>query len=100
MLDRGLWQGRRIVSEEWIDIMTGPGQTIRPDFGLLCRRWVRDDGTTLLGIWHDGWLGQYLIILPEQEIVIARVLGRASANEDGDNGFRDVLDLARALAEG
>lgn len=57
VLDRGTWRGQRIVSEAWMDTMTGPGQAIRPDFGLLCRRWVSEDGAALLGVWHDGWLG-------------------------------------------
>jgi len=99
ILDRGVWQGQRIVSGKWIVTMIGPGQPMRPDFGLLCRRWVGEDSNTLLGIWHDGWLGQYLIVLPEQEIVIARVLSRASADENDSHGFRDILDLTRTLAE-
>lgn len=99
ILDRGAWRGQRIVSEKWIDTMTGPGQPMRPDFGLLCRRWVGDDGTTLLGIWHDGWLGQYLIVLPTKEIVIARVLGRTPGYDNDTHGFGEILDLARSLTE-
>lgn len=37
VLGRGTADGRRIVSEGWIETMTLAGQAIRPDFGLLCR---------------------------------------------------------------
>lgn len=99
ILDRGMWRGQRVISEEWIKTMTSPGQAIRPDFGLLCRLWLDEDDKTLLGVWHDGWMGQYLIVLPEKEIVIARVLARTSAQEDGSDGFGDILELAHTLAK-
>lgn len=99
ILERGTRQGKRIVSDEWIDTMTSPGQAIRPDFGLLCRLWNGEDSQTLVGVYHDGWMGQYLVVLPEQQIVIARVLARTPGFEHETHGFQDILDLARALAE-
>jgi CubicO group peptidase (beta-lactamase class C family) len=99
ILDRGTWQGQRIVSEEWIDTMTSPGQAIRPDFGLLCRLWPGGNGETLLGVYHDGWMGQYLIVLPAKGIVISRVLARTPEYDNDTHGFGDILDLARTLAE-
>lgn len=99
ILDRGTWQGQRIVSDEWIAAMTSSGQPIRPDFGLLCRLWHGKDGQTLIGVYHDGWMGQYLIVLPEERIVIARVRARTPAYEHETHGFYDILDLARTLAD-
>lgn len=99
LLARGIWEGQRIVSNEWIDTMTSPGQAIRPDFGLLCRLWLDGDGETLLGVYHDGWMGQYLVVLPEKRIVIARVLARTPEYEHETHSFCDILDLARTLAE-
>lgn len=97
VLGRGTVGGRRIVSEGWIETMTLAGQAIRPDFGLLCRRWVDDVGTAR-GIWHDGWLGQYLIVLPGLELVIARLIARKPGYDPASDGFGDILEQARDLA--
>jgi CubicO group peptidase (beta-lactamase class C family) len=35
MLDRGVWRGKRIVSEKWVEVCTTPGQKIDPTSGLL-----------------------------------------------------------------
>lgn len=99
ILDRGTWQGRRIISDEWIVTMTSPGQTFRRDSGLLCRLWLDKDRERLVGIYHDGWMGQYLVVLPEQRIVIARLLARSPGFEPETHGFLDILDLSRFLAE-
>src|SRR6476660_2687737 len=38
-LSRGLWQGQRILSEEWIDVSFTPGES-NPDYGFLW--WLND----------------------------------------------------------
>jgi CubicO group peptidase (beta-lactamase class C family) len=35
MLDRGVWRGRRIVSERWVELSTQPAQALEPKCGLL-----------------------------------------------------------------
>lgn len=39
VLDRGVWQGQRVLSEAWIDQMLAPGQPLTDQCGLL---WWRD----------------------------------------------------------
>lgn len=98
ILDNGLVGDKHIVSPSWIATMTAPGQHLREDFGLLCRRWIDPTSGHLLGIYHDGWLGQYLIICPKTRMVIVRLISRSAALQSDLSRFGDMLDLAEALA--
>jgi CubicO group peptidase (beta-lactamase class C family) len=73
MLDRGMWNGKRILSEEWIDRSTTKQGDMRRgyDYGYL---WVR--GWTYIGeelvtaYWASGNGGQYIIVLPDIRMVV------------------------------
>jgi len=73
MLNRGMWNGKRILSEEWIDKSTArqgemPGGV---DYGYAWQR-----GEAVLGrrvvpaFWASGNGGQYIVILPENGMVV------------------------------
>lgn len=97
MLERGRWNGRRIVSAAWIDEMAAPGQSFNPSFGLLCRRWLESETGEQLGVYHDGYLGQYLITVPRHRLVVVRQIRRSDAYDAATDGFEDILDCVRAL---
>mgnify|MGYP000318305533 CR=1 FL=1 len=73
-LDRGVWQGRRLLEESWFDEATRPfGPDNRdcepkPDWhcGYGYCFWIARHGYR-----GDGAFGQFAIVLPEQEAVIA-----------------------------
>lgn len=98
VLDDGRIGTSQVIDPEWLALMSAPGQPFRSDFGLLCRRWLDPENGVLLGIYHDGWLGQYLIICPQSRVVIVRLISRASSAHSRDSTFNDLLDIAKGLA--
>lgn len=76
-LQKGLWQGRQLLSEAWITEATStemiPGANPLSD-------WTQGYGYQFWGCRHrayrgDGVFGQYCIILPEQDAVLAMTGG-------------------------
>ncbi len=55
--------------------------------------WMRVERGDIVGYHHEGYLGQYLVILPEQQLVAVRMI--RYENADGANtvftDFRDLL---------
>ncbi|HRW18455.1 MAG TPA: serine hydrolase domain-containing protein [Dermatophilaceae bacterium] len=77
LLDGGRWQGRQLLSREWVElatrrhIPTGPDPA-SPDWeqGYGYQVWMSRHGFR-----GDGANGQFMIVLPEQETVIATTAG-------------------------
>jgi len=75
LLSKGNWKGRQLVSPEWIETATskqisnegaGKGPDSEAGYGYYFWRCARD------GAYRgDGWAGQYVIVLPEQDACIA-----------------------------
>jgi len=170
MLDRGVWRGKRVLSEEWIAQSTAPAAEKFPKLGLgwwivvdlkttlddeifdtwreagvdeafiekvmpmKDRVFTRDEffdelmgifgGKEGLETWYDntwrrglpdgkpaeisfpgyyaeGYLGQYLVVLPEKRLVVVRMRrapGAPESKEDArKNGFQGILELAQRL---
>ncbi len=72
----GEWNGRQIVSREWVEASTAPVVTDvapdndRPDPGYGYQWWVPDheDGTTRV-FAGNGYGGQFIMVSPEHDIV-------------------------------
>ena len=70
-LNRGVWAGKRLLSEAWIDAATSPC-AINPAYGFMW--WLNPGGRT----WHAGENayaamgagGNLVAIIPDQELVI------------------------------
>jgi len=170
LLHQGKWQGKRIVSERWLNTMLAQGQPYDPSSALLWWRIAKDSKyvieaqkftamqaagidqgfiekllplkdqvfdnrdaydaalinilgkdyievglkvfkdkekllplarripLTNLGYEAQGYLGQYLLVVPEQQLVVVRqVEGSTTYNEDTD-GFYDFPLRVRKLA--
>ena len=73
-LDGGLWQGRRLLSREWVATATTPT-------GLPNREpdpnpdWLQGYGCSFWGARHgyrgDGAFGQFAVVLPEHDVALA-----------------------------
>lgn len=71
-LNKGLWNGQRLLSEEWIDEATAPHV---PTLGQGCAGWGQRYGYQ---IWEnssgsyraDGAFGQYIMVFPQKDMVI------------------------------
>lgn len=72
ILGRGVFQGRRVLSEHWVDAATTsaglPNPGASPDWrrGYGFQMWMSAHGYR-----GDGAFGQLMLILPEHEVVVA-----------------------------
>ena len=72
-LDRGRWQGRAIVPESWIAVMTAP-QVVKPKTTYGFFWWLdrdRANGKPVDLVVASGWGGQSIIVAPSLGLVIA-----------------------------
>ncbi|GAA1986194.1 hypothetical protein GCM10009817_29680 [Terrabacter lapilli] len=73
-LDRGRWDGRQLLSEAWVEEATRAFGPLNEDPGAE-EDWRRGYGYSfwmqLHGFRGDGAFGQFLIVLPEQDAVVA-----------------------------
>ncbi|MBQ4109966.1 MAG: serine hydrolase [Clostridia bacterium] len=83
-LNKGVWNGKRLLSEEWIkEATTGylPGDESRvPNWksGYAYQIWINEKG----GYRADGAFGQYCIVVPEKDIVITILVGHANVERE------------------
>ena len=68
MLNKGVWQGKRIVSESWVEQMTKPSQTLNPRYGLLW--WLFDNPKGYAAL---GYLDTNLYVFPEKDLIVVRM---------------------------
>ncbi|HSV93084.1 MAG TPA: serine hydrolase, partial [Desulfobacterales bacterium] len=78
LLARGRWEGRQVVAESWIDEATraqvaNEGSSELPDWkqGYGYQFWRSRHG----GYRGDGAFGQYCVVMPEQDAVLAMTAG-------------------------
>ncbi len=95
MLREGRWGEQQLISPEWIRRCTEPSARSEV-YGL--QWWLLPDG---LGFRADGWLGQYLVVLPEYELIAVRQRrsnpGHWRYGSDGLDTLRDFQELVAAL---
>ncbi|MCR5737408.1 MAG: beta-lactamase family protein [Eubacterium sp.] len=68
VLNGGVFDGKRIVSKEYLDMATKNQMPEEWDLKYGFQFWMNPDGT---GFRADGKYGQYIIILPEKEMVVS-----------------------------
>lgn len=73
-LDRGRWQGEQLLSEAWVEEATRAFGPLNEDPGAD-PDWRRGYGYSFWMARHgfrgDGAFGQFLVVLPEQDMVVA-----------------------------
>lgn len=89
-LQDGAWEGDRLLESGWLSTATGPSIEGIEGVGLLCSFVPGEAGPVLVG--HDGSGGQHLWLLPEADVVVARLRSMDLADPD------PAPDLPRALA--
>ena len=76
MLNKGSWQGKRIVSESWIKQLTTPSQTLNPRYGLLW--WLFDNPKGYAAL---GFLDTNLYVFPEKDLIVVRMQSKPLAQQ-------------------
>lgn len=72
-LDKGVFDGKRLLSKEWIDLVFEPviksaPNEARPNYGYyFWHPYFYNDATSLMA---SGWRGQYILTIPEKQLVI------------------------------
>ncbi len=94
-LNNGMWNGERLLSEEWIEFVRTPAPSTAERGNFYGGQWwlVPDDRTD---VPHDafstaGNRGQYVIVVPSHDVVIVR-----RGLDYGRQGF-DRWDLTREV---
>ena len=91
----GVWNGERLISEEWIDFVRTPAPSLAEHGNFYGGQWwlVPDDRTDVPKDAYStaGNRGQYVIVVPSHDLVIVR-----RGLDYGAQGF-DRWDLAREV---
>jgi CubicO group peptidase (beta-lactamase class C family) len=94
-LQDGVWQGRRVLAEGWVDTVTRTTDGSREGaYGMGF--WLgHPDASAPDGIYYmSGFQGQYAVIVPSHELVVVRL---GATNGTGTGTFKLVLDLISAM---
>jgi CubicO group peptidase (beta-lactamase class C family) len=99
-LDHGCWQGKRLLSEAWVERSFSPwiksqATLNRPDYGWYWWHYFWDHGWTA----HiaAGWQGQRIAVFPEKDVVIT-MTGLISDGTENDV-FAKVFGFASSAID-
>lgn len=90
ILNQGQWEGRHLLSQEWLTRMALKTSLATPACGLLW--WIYENPTIIAA---QGYLGQRLYIYPEKQIIAVQQYDR-----DGDPSSQphNVIDLRELIS--
>lgn len=71
-LNKGIWEGKRIISESWVNEATHPSQIINRNWGYLWLTAHIED--TYIGYGMSGFGGKYLFVCPEKQFIVLRLV--------------------------
>lgn len=92
-LNNGVWNGKRLLPEQWIDYTTANAKGSEGKYGA--HFWLNLNGVDFPNAPHDmfyaaGHQGQYVFIIPSKNIVIVR-MGTDDLNFDANSFVKEVL---------
>jgi CubicO group peptidase (beta-lactamase class C family) len=90
VLDGGVFEGKRIVSKEYLDMATKNRLPKEWDLKYGFQFWINPDGVSYRA---DGKYGQYIIILPEKDMVVS-----VQSLSDGEM-FAEVWEFIEQISE-
>ncbi len=97
VLNKGIWQGERIISEAYLNEAMTPSK-MNAGCGLLW--WLINDKTTGKPIvYHaNGYLGNFILIFPSLKLVVVRTMTQERWKSDKDD-FGSIYQLAGKLVK-
>ena len=92
-LHDGIWQGKRILPEGWVDFTKTVVDGSNGKYGA--QFWLNQNGIQYPDAPHDmiiadGFLGQYVFVIPSYDVVIVR-MGTGKASFDTNIFLKNVL---------
>ena len=94
MAQRGMWAGKRIVSEAWIDASVQPSQKHNAEYGLLW--WTAMPAERRFA--SLGYLNTDMQVMPDQQLVVVRMqskptgtMSEAGYHHEAYNLFEDFV---------
>ena len=94
MLQRGIFNGRPIVSAEWVDSSTRASQSLNSRYGLLW--WIDPEAKAYAA---HGHLDTDLHVIPDLDLVIVRMQSKALAGVKEGEYERNALSIFRAIVK-
>ena len=73
VLDGGKAGGKQLVASESIALLAAPATAVKDDQGLLWMLLRDGQGKEVVGTYHTGWLGQWIVVLPRSRTVGIRL---------------------------
>lgn len=97
----GSWRDQSLLSFEFIEEMLAQSQPYNARLGLLWWRYEYKtiQGDTKLLYYADGYLGQYIVVVPELSLVGVRQLKRKEQPGSDEHAFKDFKELMARLAD-
>ncbi|WP_246010337.1 serine hydrolase domain-containing protein [Bacillus yapensis] len=93
-IDKGLWNGKRVLSEKWIEESTHSTQNIEPNWGYL---WftVQNRQEQYIGFGMSGSDGKFLLVCPNQQFIAIRLVHRKKEGPTpyAEHFFKYAMDL-------
>jgi CubicO group peptidase (beta-lactamase class C family) len=73
VLNKGLWEGKKIISEDYLKAAMTPSR-VNPECGLLW--WLINDPKTgeTTGYHANGYLGNFILVYPALKLVVVRTM--------------------------
>ncbi|GHG58948.1 6-aminohexanoate-dimer hydrolase [Alishewanella longhuensis] len=99
--DFGLWQGEPLVTQAYVEEMLGQSQPLRENLGLLWWRqsFFAPNGQTYWLYYAQGYLGQYIMVVPELKLIGVRQLRRPEHYNFSEVEFKEFKPLMIELAQ-
>lgn len=97
----GQWQDKRLISKSYIEDMLAQSQASDSRLGLLWWRheYISQSGEPKLLYFADGYLGQYIVVVPELELVGVRQIKRQEDQVNVGNNLTEFRELMAQLAQ-
>jgi CubicO group peptidase (beta-lactamase class C family) len=97
VLNKGIWEGKKIISEEYFKEALTPSKR-NPNCGLLW--WLVSDAKTKEPVLYhaNGYLGNFIIIIPKLNLVVVRTMTQDRWKSEKDD-FGSIYSLVSKIVE-
>ena len=97
VLNQGAWNKQQLVSSTYIEAMLSESQPHMPGVGLLW--WIFKDRGEPIAYFGQGCLGQFLLIVPEHNLVAVRQVAQNDHYDPETDGFGALISLVLKLVD-